>query len=262
MLALIAGWGKLPEYVARAVEGPVTVAALEGADVATLVPERRFRVERLGSFIAELKEADVTQVCFAGAVARPALDPALVDAATMPLVPRMMQALAAGDDAALRIVLSFFEEAGIEVRGAHEIVPDLLPPAGVPTARQPDDRAVRDAERGAAILAAMGAVDVGQAVIVHAGQALAVEALPGTDWMLKSIVAYRDGRTGGILCKGPKPGQDRRIDMPTIGPDTVSRAAKAGLDGIVVEAGGVLVIDADEVVRRLDDGGMFLWVRT
>lgn len=260
-LALIAGWGKLPGYVARSVDGPVTVAALEGADVSDVVPERRFRVERLGTFIAELKDAGVTDVCFAGAVARPALDPKAVDAATMPLVPRMMQALQQGDDAALRVVLSFFEEAGIAVKAAQEIVPHLLPPPGVPTRRTPDDQASRDAERGAEILVAMGAVDVGQAVVVHRGQALAIEATPGTDWMLKSIVAYRDGKRGGLLFKGPKPGQDRRVDMPTIGPSTVSRAEKAGLDGIVVAAGDVLVIDSDEVVRRLDERDMFLWVR-
>ena len=259
MLALIAGTGRLPEYVAEHADGPVTIAALEGFTPEHLTPQTTFRIERLGSFLAELTQAGVTRVCFAGAIRRPPLDPSAVDAATMPLVPRMMEALQKGDDAALRTVLAFFEEAGIAVIGAHEIVPDLLPPPGIPTKRKPDAQNERDAARADTILAAMGQADVGQSCIVHKGQALAIEAKPGTDWMLKSIVAY--GNTGGIFSKAPKPGQDRRIDMPTIGPLTVSRVAKAGLDGIVIEAGGVLAIDVPEIVRRLDNQNMFLWVR-
>lgn len=259
MLALIAGQGKLPEYVAEHAAGPLYIAALEGFPPDSLKPETSFRIERLGSFLAELEAKGVTKVCFAGAIRRPPLDPSAVDDATMPLVPRMMQALEQGDDAALRTVLVFFEEWGIDVIGAHEIVPDLLPPPGIPTVRKPDAQHERDAIRADTILAALGEADVGQSCIVHKGQALAVEAMPGTDWMLKSIAAYCN--TGGIFSKAPKPGQDRRIDMPTIGPETVERAGKAGLDGIVIAAGGVLAVDLADIVRRLDERNMFLWVR-
>lgn len=261
MLALIAGRGRLPEYVAEHAEGPVTIAALEGFPPDTLKPQKTFRIEHLGSFLAELTQAGVTKACFAGAIRRPPLDPSAVDAATMPLVPRMMQALQQGDDAALRTVLAFFEEAGIEVIGAHEIVPDLLPAPGIPTARKPDASHESDAARAAEILDALGKADVGQSCIVYQGQALAIEALPGTDWMLKSIVPFRDGNTGGIFFKSPKPGQDLRVDMPTIGGQTVSRAQKAGLEGIVIAGGGVLAIDLPDIVRRLDKRNMFLWVR-
>lgn len=261
MLALIAGEGRLPDYVARSLNAPLTIAALEGTVLEGLTPNRTFRVEQIGSFIADLKENGVTEVCFAGSIPRPRLDPSAVDAATMPLVPQMMQALQMGDDAALRTVLSFFEDAGLTVRGAHEIVPSLLPAPGVPTRRKPDKAHERDANRGATVLAALGAADVGQSTIIAGGQALAVEATPGTDWMLESIVAYRGGRTGGLLYKAPKPEQDRRVDMPTIGPDTVKHAAHAGLDGIVIAAGGVLAIDIEDIVARLDARNMILWVR-
>ncbi len=116
MLALIAGQGALPGMVAKARPDAV-LCELEGYP-AGLGAARRFRVERLGSFMADLKAAGVTEVCLAGRVGRPRLDPSLVDAATMPLVPRMMAALQVGDDAALRTVLGFFEEAGFTVRAA------------------------------------------------------------------------------------------------------------------------------------------------
>lgn len=260
-LALIAGRGRLPDAVAQSVEGELMVAALEGFPPDALAVDVEFRIEQLGSFITNLKDRGVTEVCFAGAIRRPPLDPAAVDAATLPLVPRMMKALQEGDDAALRTVLGFFEEAGLTVRGAHEVSPDLLPPPGVLTARKPDTQNERDAERAEQIVEALGAADVGQSCVVHKGQALAVEALPGTDWMLESLVSFRDGQTGGIFFKTPKPGQDLRIDMPTIGSETVVKAARAGLDGIVISAGGVLSIGLADIVKGLDERGMFLWVR-
>ena len=88
-----------------------------------------------------------------------------------------------------------------------------------------------------------------------------MEALPGTDWMLESIRKRPDGRSGGILFKGPKPGQDRRIDMPTIGPNTVATAAAAGLDGIVIAEGGVLAVDLQVILSEADAKGLFIWVR-
>lgn len=264
MLVLVAGQGALPGYLADILEHAGTrflLAGLEGfeMDGGAMRPVRRFRIETLGSFLAEMATLGATEVCFAGSIQRPPLDPALVDAATLPMVPRMMAALAEGDDAALRIVLEFFEDAGLVIRGAHEIAPDLLPQAGVLTTAQPQTQDDQDAGRGADIVAAMGAADIGQSCVVRKRQALAVEATPGTDWMLASIADLGPG--GGILYKGPKPGQDRRIDLPLIGPETVAGAARARLAGIVVEAGGVMVLDKPATVAVADKAGLFVWVR-
>ncbi|MBT8410072.1 MAG: UDP-2,3-diacylglucosamine diphosphatase LpxI [Alphaproteobacteria bacterium] len=264
MLVLVAGQGALPGYLAQVLESagtPFQLAALEGfeMDGAAAHPARSFRIETLGSFLADMVALGATEVCSAGSIQRPPLDPTRVDAATMPLVPRMMKALAEGDDAALRIVLGFFEEAGLRIRGAHEIAPDLLPQAGVLSNAQPQVQDEQDAARGADIVAAMGAADIGQSCVVRKRQALAVEAMPGTDWMLASIADLGPG--GGILYKAPKPGQDRRIDLPLIGPDTVEGAARARLAGIVIEAGGVMVLDKPATIAAADKAGLFVWVR-
>jgi len=110
------------------------------------------------------------------------------------------------------------------------------------------------------VIAAMSRADVGQACVVQNGQAIAIEARFGTDWMLASLGARPDG-PGGVLFKTPKPDQDRRIDLPVIGPATVAGAAAAGLSGIVIEAGGVLVLDRSRVVAECDRLGLFLWAR-
>lgn len=269
MLALIAGQGRLPVLLAERLDADGTryhLCEMDGFPVENREgrPIVRFRIEHLGSFLEALTELEVDEVVFAGTVHRPALDPSQIDAKTMPLVPQMLSAIKAGDDAALRTVLSIFEDAGFKIRAAHDVLPDLLPPAGVLTAAQPDETAQSDAARGAEIVAAMGAVDVGQACVVARGQAVAVEALLGTDWMLQTLRDRGGGPQrpdGGILFKGPKPAQDRRIDLPAIGPETVRGAKAAGLDGIVIEAGGVMVLDRDATIAGADALGLFLWLR-
>ncbi len=260
MLALIAGSGTLPAELARnQLEAPL-VCALEGYAPDGLAVDIWFRIETLGGLLATLKDRGIDEVCMAGAIRRPPVDPARIDAATMPLIPRLQQAIMSGDDAALRAVIGLFEEAGFAVRGAHEIAPDILPPVGCLTESQPGDQDLDDAARAAGILRAMSAADVGQACVVLRGQALAIEGLFGTDWMLRSLTLRPDAG-GGVLFKAPKPDQDRRADLPTIGPDTVSAAVAAGLSGIVIERGGVIVLDRAAVVAECNALGLFLMVR-
>ncbi len=226
-----------------------------------------FRVERLVPLFRELAGRGVAEVCFAGAVHRPALDPSAFDPATAALAPRFRQAMQGGDDATLRLVLALFEENGFRIRAAHELRPSLLPEPGVPGRVQPDTMAQADAARAAEVLRLTGPADIGQGCVVQQGRVLAVEALPGTDWMLAGLAdspfAARPDAGGGrgVFCKAAKARQDRRIDLPAIGPKTVERVAAAGLGGIVAEAGGVMVLALEEVVAACDREGLFLWVR-
>ena len=261
MLALIAGQGRLPQHLIKASDTRPLVASLERFPPDTVAPDVTFRIERLGSFLQTLKDEGVTDVCLAGSLQRVPLDAAEIDPATMPLVPRMMEALKSGDDAALRTVLAFFEEAGMTIRAAHDIAPDLLPPAGVLGTAKPDTEDEEDASRGQKVVSAIGAADIGQACVVYRGQVLASECIFGTDWMLQSLANRPDSGTGGLLFKAPKPDQDRRIDLPTIGTGTVAEAASAGLKGIVTEAGGVMVLDLADTLSAADKAGLFIWVR-
>ena len=225
----------------------------------------------------------------AGAVRRPQIDPAQIDAATMPLVPRVQAALTQGDDGALRIIIAIIEEHGFRVVSAHDIAPDLLPAAGVRTKTGPAASHTNDAFAGEACIVQMGRADTGQACVIKGGDVIVREDAQGTDAMLKKLCASGDTfdwvtdldadlrkrvklwlkqplqirveTAGGILFKAPKPDQDHRADLPLIGVRTVVMAAEAGLDGIVIESGGVMVLDLPNVRRMLDARNMFLWVR-
>ncbi|WP_237400883.1 LpxI family protein [Rhodovulum sulfidophilum] len=270
--ALIAGSGALPAHLARAMEAagtPFLIAQVEGYEMAGAGhwPVETFALERLALLFDLLHARGMHRVVLAGTVHRPRLEPERIDPRTAQMLPRILPLLAQGDDGALRAVIALFEEDGFEVVGADAVAPGLLPPPGVPTAAQPSEADRRDAARAAAIVAALGASDLGQGAVVAQGLCLAVETLPGTDAMLAWVAdvagACRPDPKGakGVLCKAPKPGQDRRVDLPAIGPATVEAAYRAGLAGIAVEAGGVLVLEPEETLARADALGLFLWVR-
>ncbi len=260
MLALIAGQGGLPATLVAALAERPLVCSIEGSTPDALTPDVVFRLETLGSLLADLKTRGVTQVCFCGGIERPSVDPSKLDAATLPLVPIFMEALSQGDDGALRAAIRIFQDSGFDVQAAHEIAPHLLLDEGVASQAQPYDAADQDALVGDTTLAEMGAADLGQACVIRDGAVISREDDAGTDAMLRALPPS-DARKG-MLFKGPKPEQDRRVDLPTIGPRTVESAAQAGLAGLVIEAGGVIVLDRDKVIEALDRHGMFLWVRT
>lgn len=261
MLALVAGQGKLPAILVAALPERPHVVALEGYLPDGLKPDRLFRVEHLGTLLSGLNELGVTHVCFAGAIGRPTIDPGQIDAKTLPLVPKMMAALQMGDDGALRSVLAIFEDHGFRICAAHEVLPSLLPEAAVLTKKATEDIHRADATRASEVMSGLGPLDVGQSCVVHRGQVLAIEGIFGTDWMLTTL-ANRPDTGGGIFFKASKPGQDRRIDLPVVGVETVQGASKAGLAGLVIEADGVMVLDLPAVVQTCDALDLFFWVRS
>ncbi len=261
-LAIIAGRGGLPAALVAALNDPPMICALDGFAPRDVAVDQVFRVERLALFLRLLEDQGVSRVVFAGAVQRPRLDPSLFDPQTAQMVPRLLAAMQAGDDATLRAVIAIFEEAGFAVMGVEDIAPALVPGAGLLAGTlTPRDEA--DAARAADIVAALGAVDVGQGCVVAQGLCLAVEALPGTDAMLNSVTAMPANLRpqGGLIYKAAKPGQDRRIDLPALGVQTVDLAADVGLAGICWQAGGVICLDLPAMQARATARGLFLWAR-
>lgn len=234
--ALIAGQGALPAIVAEhvaAIGDPPLICQLvgENPDVSDRFERLDFRLETLGTLLQNLQTRGITELCMLGAITRPTIDPKEIDTATLPLVPRLQQALSQGDDGALRVVIEVIEESGIAVIGAHELMPVLLPPV-----TKVQEKHIKDANTGEAQVAQMGNADLGQACVVLNGELVISETDAGTDVMLTGLSA-----PNGVLFKAPKPNQDRRVDLPAIGPNTAKLAAAAGLVGIIIEAGGVMV---------------------
>jgi DUF1009 family protein len=271
-LAIVAGRGVLPRLIAEdcARRGrSYRVVVFDGVPIDWLGghPVIAARFEKPGRLFADLRAAGCGSVTFAGGMARPELKPLQFDLKMLQLAPKVLAGLRAGDDRTLRMLARIFEDEGFALLAPHEILAGLLMPPGVPTRAQPSDADRSDLERAVAIVAALGAADAGQGAVVAQGICLGLETIQGTDAMLDFVArtggGFRPDPQGGsgVLYKAPKPGQDWRMDLPAIGPGTIEAAARAGLAGIAVQAGGVLLLGHDETVAAADAAGLFLWGR-
>lgn len=268
-LGLIAGGGGLPVAIAEHCERsgrPFFVIRLKGFAGTELAPYAGAEIglAELGKCIKALRRAGCQSVCLAGLVSRPDFSSLIPDLRGLKVMPAAIAAARRGDDALLRLLVAEFEKEGFTVEGAHEVMDDLSLRAGTLGAVQPDDNQMADALRALEVARAIGRLDVGQAAVVCRGLVLAVEAQEGTDAMLARVAGLSEALRGypgdgaGVLAKAPKPIQDTRVDLPTIGPATIRGAAAAGLAGIVGEAGGLLVLERETVITLADELGLFI----
>ena len=263
-LGILAGGGDLPSRVAaaaRAADRPVFVVALEGyADRRLLsgFDHAPVRLGAAGQILQLLRTHGCRDLVLVGPVRRPSLFDLRPDAEGARILARIGRAAFAGDDGLLAAVVRVLGEEGFRVVGAHEVLAEVLGPAGRLTRHAPDAQAMADIARGIAVVRALGAVDVGQGCVVQQGLVLAVEAIEGTDAMLSRATGLARPGPGGVLVKLVKPGQDRRADLPTIGPQTVRAAAAAGLRGIAFEAGGTILAARDASIAAADEAALFL----
>jgi len=268
-LGLIAGGGGLPVEIAQHCERsgrPLFVIRLKGFAGADLSPYAGAEVglAELGKCFKALKRAGCRSICLAGNVARPDFTSLVPDLRGLMVLPKAVAAARKGDDALLRLLVGEFEKEGFQVEGAHDVMEDLTLPAGLLGARAPSEDDLADARQALKVARAIGALDVGQAAVVAHGLVLAVEAQEGTDALLKRVAelpAHLRGAPGaglGVLAKAPKPIQETRVDLPTIGLATVQGVARAGLAGIVGEAGRLLVLDREAVIELADELGVFI----
>nr|WP_204327262.1 LpxI family protein [Rhizobium leguminosarum] len=269
-MAIIAGGGFLPSYVAEAAraagENPVIVALKDESD-------RRWEgydhaVIGIGDFAALeglLNRYGIGRVVMSGSVRRRPewreVRPTLRTLMKMPATIRTL--LSGGDDRVLQMVIRLIEGNGRRVVGAHEIAPDLLAAVGPLGTAIPGEEDRRDISRAAEAAEMLGRLDVGQGAVAIGGRIVALEGLEGTDEMLERVADLRAAgrispRRRGALVKLCKPQQDIRADLPAIGVSTVLNARKAGLAGVAVEAGRSLVLDRAAVIKAADEAGLFV----
>lgn len=253
--AIIAGSGALPNLLAKALDNPIYVT-LDDAPVPDGIEHVTARIEKLGRLFRDLKDRDVTSVTFAGAMARPKINPVLLDRHAL----RLAMSMGKGDDALLREVLAVFADQGFSIKGAVDICPSLVLDKSVLWGRTPSKQDDKDAQRALDVLNTLAPHDVGQGAVCAGGMILGIETLQGTDSMLSYVAQTPNHlrRSKGVFVKTPKRAQDLRIDMPTIGLDTIQGVITAGLAGLIIPAGQVIVLDRAAVKSRIEEAGLFL----
>ncbi len=263
-LGIIAGGGMLPRLLAQHClqsGRPLFVIVLRDQgdlDDFTSVPNAAYRIGAAGGMIKRLRAEGVEDLVFAGSVRKPPLSSLRPDLWSANFLMRTT-VFSKGDDTLLRTIIAAIEAEGFRVLGADDVLPDILAPLGCISAAQPSDQQMYDIEAGITAAKALGAQDKGQAVVANAGVAVAHEDRRGTAAMLEDLAARdRSGVDGGVLVKVTKPTQDRRVDLPAIGSETITQAKAAGLAGIALSAGGAILLDRQAIVAAADREGLFV----
>jgi UDP-2,3-diacylglucosamine hydrolase len=269
-LAMICGGGSMPVAVAQSVKArgrDVVLFPLRGAAEGLAVeqfPHHWLHIGQIGKFTRMARAAGCHDVVFIGSLVRPSLWRVRPDLKGLQIMPRVIAAYRGGDDHLLSGMARLFEQDGFHLLGAHEVAPEILVPEGRLGRVAPSPRDRDDFDIGFACLRAIGPFDIGQAVVVSGKHVLAVEAAEGTDLMLARVAELRaNGRVPtasdkGVLVKAAKATQDRRFDLPSIGPKTVEGIVRAGLGGIAVIAGETIIAEPPGVVAAADGANVFV----
>ena len=262
-MGLIAGNRDLPLMAAakaRELGRPLVVAGIEGEASPELEKMAdRFQVFQLGQvkpLVDFLVAAGVKDLVMIGGISRETLvlnyepdEMALAALATLEDF---------HTDRLLRAATGLLEAHGLTLRSVPELLPELLTPPGVLTQKTPDADLTVDLRIAWRVAKELGRLDVGQCAVVSGKITMAAEAAEGTDAaVIRGAALAGEGRPVAVA-KVVKPTQDLRLDPPVIGPETIKVMAQAGVSGLAVDAGQILIINREETVRLADEAGLVL----
>ena len=267
-IALVAGEGELPCHLVRAGREAgvdLVVYGIDGLCAQSLETDHIFGLGEVGKLKRQLAADNVEKIAFSGRFYRPDYGSVAWDAGAIAVLPQILKTKVGGDDNVSRVISDVFSSSwGFEIVGPSDIAPHFVSRAGVLTDKRPSRAQLRDIATGIEAIAGLGKYDIGQALVVHDQRVIAVEAAEGTDQMVSRVGLLREqGRLrakppSGVLVKAAKPNQEMRIDMPVVGVETVRVAAAAGLAGIAVAAGEVLLVTPEDVCAEANRNGLFV----
>lgn len=262
-LGVIAGGGSLPEKLIHACDKRNImpfVVGFEGQTDHRIVEGRNHMWTRLGAagqILNTLKAHHIRDLVLVGSIRRPSLAELKPDFKAAEFFARIgLKAM--GDNDFLSVLRKVLEEEGFRIHGIHDFAEDLLAPAGNIGRIKPKKADWPDIWRGIEASQDLGHLDIGQSVIVQEGMVLGVEAAEGTDELIRRCRHLQRKGRKAVLVKTCKPQQDRRLDLPTIGPQTVHMAAENNLGGIIIHAGHTLLLDPQKVADLADRHKIFV----
>ena len=264
-LGILAGGGELPGrliQICRERGRPFHVIAIEGQADPEVIGDSPQTWLRLGAAQKALEVArkeKLDEIVMVGPVRRPSIAALRPDVLAARVLAKAGASSVMGDDGLLKAIIREIEDFGFKVIGPHELLQDGVNSEGTLGRCEPDNIALQDIRRGCLILTALGPTDVGQSIVIQDNIVIAIEAVEGTDAMIqRSGPLHREG-PGGVLVKLPKPGQEKRADLPTIGPQTIENADKAGIRGIAIHASDTLFVDREQTIAVADLLGLFIF---
>ena len=254
-LGLIAGEGRFPfMVVAEAKRQGISVVTLgvEGeADEALETECESFRWVGIGQVsrcVKTFRDAGVSQAIMAGRVRHVRVFQILKpDRLMLKVLSRLPSRTT---DAMLKTLADVLAEEGVELLDSTTLLTTFLASDGAMAKRKPSKEEIDDIEFGAARARGLAALDIGQTVVVKRKSVVAAEAMEGTDETVRRAGSVVKGPL--VVVKVARPNQDMRFDVPVVGPATIDSMVDAGATALALQAGRVLLVDRDELLRKAD----------
>ena len=262
-LAIIAGNGSIPFYLieeCKKIGREYCLIIIEGHGKELSVkynPDYIVSLAKMGRAVKYVKNIGIKHILMVGGVKRPSLKNIIPDLWTAKFLTTISSKVS-GDNSVLSKLTKALEREGFIIVAPEEVLPNLICPKGTLGKVKPNQQNNEDILTGYRVAKIIGANDIGQSIIIENGLVIAVEAAEGTDRMIKRSLNLKKEKKAGVLIKVIKPMQDKRIDRPVIGIDTIKAVKKAGLDGIALESNEILILNYSDVILYADEEGLFV----
>ena len=265
-VGLIAGNGTFPLEVAESISQKnkeVFIVALKGAASRDLerYPHIWIRMGQIGRAIQALKENNCEELILIGGVKKPNLWLFKPDFGALKLFFKLVMLPSKGDASILKTLLQFLEiDNKFKVVGAEKYIPHLLMSEGLLAGEKIDKQTQIDIDIAIANCINIGFKDIGQACVVVNGEIITSEDVSGTDNMLRNLVSKEiKFSKKGVLVKLTKPIQDKRVDLPVIGMQTIHLVKEIGLKGIAIENRSSFILEKEQVIKFANDNEIFIY---
>lgn len=263
-IAIVAGQGLLPKIVYQGClkKGlKCTIIGLKGELDEILFPNIKYQLfppHKISLIFEYLKRLNISNIVIAGRVKRKHLSKLILDKTGVLIFKEIIKS-GLNDSSIYSAITKAIDKEGFKIIPPELIAEDILTKKGSMNSVRITEKLKKDINKGVEILRGIIEHDVGQALIIDNGLVLGVEAVEGTNHLIKRCAKYRENTKGGILIKLCKPHQDKRLDLPCIGPDTIKTIARYGYKGIVIEAKKSIIIASTEVIKFASNRGIFIY---
>ncbi len=264
-LAIMAGTGTLPRQIIDRAKMfdietiVITFANQQYEDSFDDLVHLRFHLGEVRKISNFLIDQQTTHVIMAGPIKRPTFRQLKLDSTGLRYFGKLGSSTF-GDNHLLSTAINIIEtELNLQVIGIDNFLDLTKLSQGYLGRHKASDIDKKDVNQALNILSIISPADIGQSIVVYDSLVLGVEAIEGTDCLIARSAKLRPATKGGVLVKMMKANQETRVDLPTIGSLTAQSVVEAGLNGIVIDANGMLLLQPTQLIDICNKNNVFLY---
>ena len=265
MLGLIVGESSLPRFlIKKLLKKKVEFLILDLTKSNTYKNYKNsysLKIIQLGKAISILKKNNCKSVILIGKVKRPEVSLLKFDRKALFYLHRLFLAFKKGDGNILKEVIKIFKENKIKVINSMKFTPELIFKDKAINKIKINNSDKNSVSKGVNVIKSLSRFDIGQSVVINNGYVLAIEGPEGTDEAIKRSLYLSKKynlKNKSILVKFPKTNQDLRIDLPTIGLETIKNCIKANIKGIAVKRSQNIILNKDKIINLTKKNNFFI----